>query len=313
MPALKGNEEKFINGFKVDKENDDVFYSDEKHVYISKRDLKPNISVTQLLGVYEWPFDTFYWSSYKTCEKLMAKEDFAMIKPTLLATKKWEDSMIEKYNLNRSEFIKTREEIQKGYDVEREKSCARGSAIHNDFEELYYSKEQHDMQKFGLGGTFTCKKGYYKLDLEKGVYPELLINWESKDGIMRISGQSDLVILDGNDLWVVDYKTNKEIKKRSFYDSNTKSNLMLKYPLNNIQQANFWVYSLQLSLYAWMLQQIRPELVVRKLQLVHVDHNDKVTTYDCDYLKSDVERMLKHYYKTLKQSMSIDRDKPIQW
>ena len=33
----------------------------------------------------------------------------------------------------------------------------------------YYTSEKQDLKKFGLGGVFTCKKGYYELDLEKGV------------------------------------------------------------------------------------------------------------------------------------------------
>ena len=33
---------------------------------------------------------------------------------------------------------------------------------------------------------------------------------------------------------------------------------------------------------------------------IHIDHNDKITEYTVDYLKNDVERMLKHYKKLLK-------------
>ena len=36
MPALSGIEEKYFDGYKVDKENENVVYSDEKHVYIDK-------------------------------------------------------------------------------------------------------------------------------------------------------------------------------------------------------------------------------------------------------------------------------------
>ena len=177
MPKLKGNEEKYVNGYKVDKENNDVIYSDEKHVYFTKNGFNPCISVTTLIHSYQNPFDAFFWSSYKTCEKLMKPEDFLAVKPTLLATKKWDDRLIEKYGLNVEEFNKTRKDISDSYDAERNKSCERGTRIHSEYEEMWYGKPEHDLsQKFGLGGKFTCKKGYYELDLEKGLYPEFLLS-----------------------------------------------------------------------------------------------------------------------------------------
>ena len=311
MPKLKNAKEKYVNGLKVDKETKDVVYSDEAHVYLDKTDQQKYVSVTTLIGKYENPFDVFFWSSYKTCEKLMSKETFHVLKETLLATKRWTDDMIEKLHLDPIIFDKTRKEIQKGYDDERNKSCERGTKIHSNFEEMYYTSEKQDLKKFGLGGVFTCKKGYYELDLEKGVYPEFLVSLKSSDGILRVAGQIDLLIKDGNDIIIVDYKTNKEIKKHSYFDKNKFSRIMMKYPLNNIEDCNFYHYSLQLSTYAYLLQQIKPELNIKKLMLIHIDHDDKITEYTVDYLKNDVERMLKHYKKLLKQTTVLDRDRPI--
>ena len=311
MPKLKNVKEKYVNGLKVDKETKDVVYSDEAHVYIDKTDQQKYVSVTTLIGKYENPFDVFFWSSYKTCEKLMSEETFHVLKETLLATKRWTDDMIEKLHLDPIIFDKTRKEIQKGYDDERNKSCERGTKIHSNFEEMYYTSEKQDLKKFGLGGVFTCKKGYYELDLEKGVYPEFLVSLKSSDGILRVAGQIDLLIKDGNDIIIADYKTNKEIKKHSYFDKIKFSKIMMKYPLNNIEDCNFYHYSLQLSTYAYLLQQIKPELNIKKLMLIHIDHDDKITEYTVDYLKNDVERMLKHYKKLLKQTTVLDRDRPI--
>ena len=219
--------------------------------------------------------------------------------------------MITKLNLDALLFEKTRLEIQKEYDDNRNKSCERGTKIHAEFENLYYTKPEHDLKKFGLGGKFTCKKGYYELDLDKGVYPEFLISLASKDGILKVAGQIDLLIKDGNEITLIDYKTNKEIKKKSYFDMNTKTNLMMKYPLNNLMDCNYYHYTLQLSLYAYLLQQINPNFKIKSLQLYHVDHDNKTKIYHLDYLKDDVIRMLKHYKKHLKQTSVLDRDKPI--
>lgn len=113
MPKLKNAKEKYVNGLKVDKETKDVVYSDEAHVYLDKTDQQKYVSVTTLIGKYENPFDVFFWSSYKTCEKLMSEETFHVLKETLLATKRWTDDMIEKLHLDPIIFDKTRKEIQK--------------------------------------------------------------------------------------------------------------------------------------------------------------------------------------------------------
>ena len=61
------------------------------------------------------------------------------------------------------------------------------------------------------------------------------------------------------------HNTNKEIKKSSFYDVKTKQKQMMQYPLNNLQDCNYFHYNLQLSLYAWMIKKQHPELNVKSL------------------------------------------------
>lgn len=57
MPVLNNVDEKYVDGYRVDKENDDVIYSDEQHVYIDKRDKEKYISVTTLIHKYVNEFD----------------------------------------------------------------------------------------------------------------------------------------------------------------------------------------------------------------------------------------------------------------
>ena len=108
-----------------------------------------------------------------------------------------------------------------------------------------------------------------------------------------------MIIVDDKDVYVCDYKTNKSIDKKSYFDRARKKHAMMKYPLNNIQDTNFWHYSLQLSTYAWMIQKINPEFNIKLLMLIHYDHDGGVTTYECDYLKNDVERMLAYHKKQI--------------
>lgn len=241
-------------------------------------------------------------------------EIFYPVKKTLLATKKVNKKLIKKLNLNEEEFLAKQEEIKAEYARKREESCIRGTNIHAIFENSFYGKTHFDFTKFGykdLVGDFICNENYYKLDLEKGVYPEFLISVASKDNILRVSGQIDLLVVDGYDIIIIDYKTNKSIDKTSYYDKSKKSNIMMKYPLDNLQDCNFNHYQLQLSLYAYMLQQINPEYNIKSLKIIHIDHDNKQHEYECEYLKNDVERMLKHYKKQIKVKQELEKLKPV--
>ena len=77
---------------------------------------------------------------------------------------------------------------------------------------------QKMIDKFNVGNKFKVNKNYHKLDLERAIYPEILLSSVSKDGLLRIAGQSDLLIKDGNHIKIWDWKTNKELKMESYYD-----------------------------------------------------------------------------------------------
>jgi hypothetical protein len=70
-------------------------------------------------------------------------------------------------------------------------------------ENLFYDKDANHIKKYAGGGVFDCKKGYYKLDQERAIYPELLISYEF-DKWLKISGQVDICIKDGNDIIIRD-------------------------------------------------------------------------------------------------------------
>lgn len=316
MPILTGIEEKYFEGYKVDKENENTIYSDEQHVYIDKASKQKCISVTTLIGKYENEFDEDFWSSYKTLEEMMDGDVWSIVREALLNKKVFNTKLLDKYNINKDSFNKRKSEIIESYRINRETSCARGTAIHAMFENAMYGNKHFDFNKYGydeLSGEYTCTKDYYKLDVERGVFPEFLISLTSRDNILRVAGQVDLIIKDGNDIYIIDYKSNKKIKKTSYYDKGKKSNIMMKYPLNHIQDCNFNHYQLQLSLYAYLIQQIYPEYNIKGLKLIHIDHDNNQTEIECEYLKEDVERMLKHFKKQLKIQNELDQIKQIKY
>lgn len=299
---------------KIDKQNGKIAFSEEEHVYWNVDDNERYISVTTLIHNYSQPFDRDFWSAYKALEKLLSKDSWKIEKKSLLNTKKFNNSLLEIYNISENDFNKCQQDILDTWDEENRKSCERGTKIHSDLENAFYKKPKDiNLQKFGLGGRFECRKNYSDLDMEYGVYPEYLIYRESDDKILRIAGQVDLLIKSGNEITIVDYKTNKKLDFKSGFDSATKTSAKMKYPLNTLDDCNFNHYQLQLSTYAWMMQKINPEFIIKDLIIVHYDHSGNETLYRCEYLKSEVERMLYNHKKTIISEQQKAKRKRIEY
>lgn len=291
---------------KIDKQNGNVAFSEETHTYWNVDDNEKYISVTTLIHQFTQPFDKDFWSAYKTLEKLLPKESWVVEKKSLLTSKKFDPELLEVYNISKDEFNKAQQELLDLWDEENRKSCERGTKIHLDIENSFYTKAKDiSLQKFGIGGKFECKKDYPELDLQYGAYPEYLIYYESDDKVIRLAGQIDLIVKSGNEIYLVDHKTNKKIDQKSGYNSSTRSSVKMKYPLNNLPDCNFYHYTMQLSTYAWMLQKINPNFIIKDLILNHYDHNGKNTLYRCQYLKDEVEKMLYFY----KKQVLIDKER----
>lgn len=299
---------------KIDKKNGNVAFNNEEHCYWNVNDNEKYISVTTLIHRFTQPFDKEFWSAYKALEKLIPKDSWAMEKKSLLNTKRFDRSILDLYNISVNDFNKVQQSILDDWDNENRKSCERGTKIHEELENSFYRNADNiSLQKFGIGGKFECKKDYPELDLEYGVYPEYLIYRESDDGILRVAGQVDLIVKSGNEITIIDHKTNKKIDQKSGFDTSTRSNAKMKYPLNNLMDCNFYHYTMQLSTYAWMLQKINPNFVIKDLILNHYDHNGNNTLYHCDYLKDEVERMLYFYKKEVISERQKAKRKRIEY
>ena len=299
---------------KIDKENDVVAYNDAEHVYIEKSTGMKCISATSLIHKFTQPFDATFWSCAKALEALVTPEQFASIKDELYRKKKFDDKYVTKFNIEPEVFIQKKYEILDNWKTKNEVACERGTAIHKIHEDRHLSGKTQELQHLGLGGAIIKLNTTNKVaPKEDGIYPELLMHRISEDGKLRIAGQADLIIIENGNIHCLDYKTNAEIKKTSYYNPTTRQRQMMQYPLNNIQDCNYYHYNLQLSLYCWMIKKEHPELNVKSLTLIHYDHKDKMTLYDLPYLEKDVERMLAYYKgKMLKEEM-YEKLKPIEY
>ena len=282
-----------------DKVNKDVGFIESTHTY--KNILDPSIqyiSVTTLIGKYEPEFDKEFVSKYKALERLVPATEWKKEKGSIWKSHKIPTEYLEVKGISESELNKTQQEILDEWAKINKESCERGTKIHAQLENSFYKANSNiTLKKFGIGGKFECKKNYNELDLEYGIYPEYLVYYDNPKLGLHIAGQIDLLVKNSNDIWIIDHKSNKKIDLKGFYNSSTRSTEKLNYPLGNLDNCNFNVYQLQLSTYAWMLQKINPNFVVKGLMLNHYDHDGNNTLYKCDYLKDEVEKMLKHFAK----------------
>lgn len=298
-----------------DKVNGEVGFRESDHVYENLKDPSINyISVTTLIGRYEQPYDKEFWSAYKALEKLLDKESWSIEKKSLLTSRKFDKKLLEVYNISENDFNKTQQDILDFWQEENRKSCERGTKIHAEMENSFYkSGDNVNLSKYGIGGKFVCKKDYSELNLPYGVYPEYLIYYDNFKINLHLAGQIDLLIKEGNELILGDFKTNKELKTKGFYNPYTRKASKMKFPLQGLDDVNFNHYQLQLSTYAWMMQKLNPEFEIKRLFLCHIDHDNNTKIYDCEYLKDNVENMLKHYVKQNKIELQNKKYERIQY
>ena len=284
---------------KIDKQNGNIAFSESEHLYFDVNDSKKKfISVTTMIEKFGQPFDKEFWSAYKALEKLLPKDEWIIEKKSLLNSLKFDKTILDAHNISEDSFNKEQQAILDSWQLENKKSCERGTKIHANLENSFYKKKKGiELTKFQVGGKFDCIKDKTELDLDNGVYPEYLISWESPSKRLHVAGQIDLIAKQGNSITILDWKSNKKIDTKGFYNSKLKKTTKMKYPLSNLEECNYSHYCLQLSTYAYMLTQAHPEFEINDLVLVHFDHNDNMTVYHLPYLKDEVIRMLNFYEK----------------
>lgn len=116
------------------------------------------------------------------------------------------------------------------------------------------------------------------------VYSEQLV-WIDE---YKVAGTADLII-EHNDyeFSVGDFKTNKSI---DFYN---KFGQRLLNPISHLSDCNYNIYSLQLSLYAYLFS-LKSGKKCRKLFLMHLK-DDKWNYIPCNNMEYEIRMMLKWY------------------
>lgn len=260
-----------------------VTFDEKAHKYTSTSG-EEYISVTTLIKRYVPPFDSHYWSTYKAVKEVMIRKgEWATYKANCGG---WENVVafvrMDKKFPYRTEVMEVKQRLLKEWADNARDSAAKGTAFHKKKEAsdrsdglTTYRGKQHAVHS----GDPLKARGF---DDREGLFPELLIY----DDELKVAGTSDWVLRESGVVHIKDYKTSKTIDKMGFMDTT------LLHPVNDVLNANFYVYTLQLSLYAYMLE--RKGYTIGDLSLDHIDKETHklIDNYPTVYYKDQIIKLL---------------------
>lgn len=212
---------------------------DHKYTSVKKEDEKDWISVTSFIGNFKQPFDA----------------DAIAAKSAKNRKSKW--------------YGMTPEEIKAAWKSEAKRATDLGTWYHNCREKDICELETMERQGFTVPVVKPVEIEGIKYSPEQkltdGVYPEHLVYLKSAG----LCGQSDLVeIIDGH-VHITDYKTNKEIKTEGYTNWQGVTQKMLA-PVSHLDDCNLNHYTLQLSMYMYMILKHNPRLKPGTLIIHHI-------------------------------------------
>lgn len=105
----------------------------------------------------------------------------------------------------------------------------------------------------------------------------------------KLAGTADLVVVNEDIFYVLDFKTNKK------FNFNNKYNEYFYEPIDYLQQCELTTYTIQMSIYAWMFEKISGKKCGGLKVFYLREFNDKTFWQEipCTYMKPTVEALLK--------------------
>lgn len=174
------------------------------------------------------------------------------------------------------------QEVNEMWKNNSKKACDYGTSVHL-LMQNYVVNGSKEEGKESLYDSFNTIVMEDFMNAVK-VYSEQLV-WIDE---YKVAGTADLII-EHNDyeFSVGDFKTNKSI---DFYN---KFGQRLLNPISHLSDCNYNIYSLQLSLYAYLFS-LKSGKKCRKLFLMHLK-DDKWNYIPCNNMQYEIRMMLKWY------------------
>ncbi len=278
--------------------NPPIIFDDNFHSYVRyKTDIPiPYISVSTYVGEYKNKFNKEYWGPYKAYERLLGKD---LVKSVIRSSSYPKEDLRQFEELNTlvksEEFVATLQEVYAEWDESSRRAIDKGNAYHSFKEQqaitLGYSENPFTKENYPtiqsveiqiVNGKEKRIPKYNSLyDIEDGFHPELIL-WND---IAKVAGQSDKVYIITKDdkrfAFIDDFKTNKTIKKTNPFQK-------MLAPLDHLDDCTYNHYRLQISFYAWMLEQAG--FIIAGTSFTHLNN-----PHIFDYMKTEIESIIPDY------------------
>ena len=267
-----------------------------------------NLSVTGILHNYK-TFSRDFWLQYKALEAVMDPFLFDNIKLKLQKSKRIDPKYLE--NIDIAEFEQKKFEIDADWRQKSEEAKAVGTSVH----EMIHNMLCTDLQGCRKYGIPTDQ---YKVEANEnflnsnGLFPEFRMEVKLDEDYTLI-GIADLIIKEGNKVKIVDFKTADKIEMKSRYELSKKKKSSFKYPISNIEDCNYNEYTLQLSIYAWLLRNLFPTLEVTSLEIYHIQDLKLKKIYPVTEMKEEVEKLIPYHLKSVKLKRECDKCREITY
>lgn len=175
-----------------------------------------------------------------------------------------------------------------------------GTKVHNIVEEYLLKNKWWYPDTSTEEGLFQQKviDGYNALNIEEGVtmWPERILFSEE----YQLAGTSDLII-DIDDVFfdVADYKTNRVFNFYNPYGYET-----LYKPFDHMQACQWSIYTLQLSVYAYMYEMEFPKRKCRQIYVLYWDkEKQEFQKIQIMYMKHEAKKLIEmHLYNVMKNA-----------
>lgn len=182
----------------------------------------------------------------------------------------------------------SQEEVLAQWHKKKDDACELGTNVHLYCENYLLgipapAPINEKAAKYFIKGKEACDKILKKYEL---VETEKIVFSES----LKISGMLDILMRDriSKRLFILDWKTNKKIELKTMFN---------KYglpPISNIEDTNFWHYTLQLNLYKYLMLKEKYYDEPIDLAIIHLTEKDPVW-YDLGDYSKTIKTMIEHF------------------
>lgn len=167
------------------------------------------------------------------------------------------------------------------WEHEKNKACERGTFIHKLLEDYIAYGDTGD----DLSYNWLFKAYNSVVERAIGTIKEVLCENIVYNTEFKVAGMADLIYhIRGNKFIVGDFKTNKAFNFSSAYGEH------MLAPVDHLQNCEFNVYGLQLSLYAYMYEKMTGKKCA-KCVIFYLRDNAFIP-YHVNYMKAEIESLL---------------------